>query len=361
MDKSNPYGLRIPKNGATYVYDFRIDGQRYNKSTGKARRGEALKVAARVYAQADGAVVKTTAPRLPEMPLREVFGRYYNERVTGQAQADNVLGQLDRAAHALGPDLFLSQLTLNDLLNYQTTLRKQGLANRTVNSYVVEIMRPVVKQSRKWGINRGPLADLTDDDWRELKLQLPSHRTRSGSRTEMALLLSKLRKDYRPILLFALKSGLRRSQLILKRDQIDWDNRVLSYKKKSKRSGDVGWLPLTNRMVTLLKNEIRRGGNSEWVFTFEAKATRRGFVAKHRYPISEEGFKSTMQGAVRATQLKDWRLIHDLRHTAATETLRSSQNLAAVQLMLGHSDIAQTSRYAHVLASDTRRAMETRR
>ena len=119
--------------------------------------------------------------------------------------------------------------------------------------------------------------------------------------------------------------------------------------------------PLTDRMVSLLRNEIRRGGSGEWVFTFKAKATRRGFVAKQRYPITEEGFKSTKQGTVKAAQLKDWRLIHDLRHTAATETLRSSQNLAAVQQMLGHSDIAQTSRYAHVLASDTRRAMETRR
>jgi integrase len=254
----------------------------------------------------------------------------------------------------------LSQLTLNDLLNYQTTLRKAGLANRTVNSYVVELLRPAVKQARKWGINRGPLADLTDD-WRELKLSLPSHRTRSGSRDEMALLLSKLRKDYRPILLFALKSGLRRSQLIIRRDQVDWDNRVLRYKKKSKRAGDVGWLPLTDRMVSIMRNEIRRGGDSEWVFTFNAKFTRRGYVAKHRYPITEEGLKSLMQDAVVAAKLKDWRLIHDLRHTAATETLRSSQNLAAVQLMLGHSDIAQTSRYAHVLASDTRRAMETRR
>ena len=130
MDKSNPYGLRIPKNGSTHIYDFWVDGQRYSKSTRKARQGEALKVAARVRAEAEGTVVRTSAPRLPEMPLREVFGRYYNERVTGLAQADNVLGQLDRAAKALGPDVLLSQLTLNDLLNYQSGLRKQGFVAR---------------------------------------------------------------------------------------------------------------------------------------------------------------------------------------------------------------------------------------
>ena len=69
-------------------------------------------------------------------------------------------------------------------------------------------------------------------------------------------------------------------------------------------------------MVSFLRNAIRRSGASEWVFTCKAKATRRGFVAKQRYPVTAEGFKSIMPETVKAAKFKNWRLIHDLRHTA---------------------------------------------
>ena len=356
MDKSYPYGLHLPAAGRTWVYNFRVGGQRYSKSTRKTRVSEALQVAAKAHAEAEGVISRTSMPRLPNMMLREVFGRYYNERASQLASSGNLLGQLNSMAEALGPDLFLSQLTLSDVLNYQTALRKRGLANGTVNSYVVSLLRPIIKQTRKWGINRGPLADLVNEDWAELKLTLPAHRTRSASRKETALLFSKVRKDYRPLVRFALMTGLRKSALLIKREQIDWENRMLWYPKKSKRANDIGWLPLTDRMVRLLHHQIRLSGIAgDFVFSYKIK------FGEGRAPITGSGFKNIMQNAVRKAKLPNWRLIHDLRHTAATELLRSSQNLAAVQSILGHSDIAQTARYAHVMSNDARRAMEARR
>jgi integrase len=362
MAKSDPkpYGLHIPKNGKTWVYDFRVDNERYHRTTRQTRYSEAVKVAGRVHAEATGSVLRTNTKRLPDMPIREAFGRYYNERGSLLKSAPGILSQLNRLALGLGPDLPLSRLTLSDLMEYQVRRRRE-VANRTVNGEVPELIRPLIKRARKWGIDVGELGKLTNDEWSELKLPTPKHRTRSASRAEAALLLSKLRKDYRPIILFALKSGLRKAGLLVKRNQVDFHNHVLRYAKKSKTTGDIGWLPLTGRMEAILKREIVLGGTSDYVFTFKAKRTIGDFEKGKRYPITSSGLKSEMQRAVEKAGLEDWRLIHDLRHTAATETLRSSQNLAAVQIMLGHSDIAQTSRYAHVLNDDARRAMETRR
>ena len=64
---------------------------------------------------------------------------------------------------------------------------------------------------------------------------------------------------------------------------------------------------------------------------------------------------------VKRAELKDWRQIHDLRHTAATEILRASKDLTATRDLLGHADVAQTEKYAHVIKDDVRRAMEARR
>ena len=173
-------------------------------------------------------------------------------------------------------------------------------------------------------------------------------------------LLRALRRDYRPIIQFALVTGLRRAALLLKRAQLDWDNMILHYPKKSKYTGDIGWLPITPPMAKILLREIAKGGDdTELVFTYQCQRSRGDRAKGKRYPITPAGLKEAMVDAVKASGLKDWRLLHDLRHTAATRTLRSSQNLAAVQQMLGHSDIGQTSRYAHVLLEDVRLAMIT--
>lgn len=66
-----------------------------------------------------------------------------------------------------------------------------------------------------------------------------------------------------------------------------------------------------------------------------------------------------MRQAVKLAGVKNWRLLHDLRHTAATRTLRSSKNLIAVQALLAHKDLASTSIYAHVMSDDVRDAMDS--
>lgn len=354
MAKSD-FGLHIPKKGKTYVYDFWVDGQRYTKSTRTARYAEALRVAAKVYAEAQGVVQRTSTPRLPDITLREAFGRYYNEKASLLKNADRIMSQMVRMTTRLGPDLFLSQLTMSDLMNYQVERRKDGVGNRTVNAEVPEIIRPLVKRARRWGVDLGELGQMTDADWSELRLQIPAHRTRAGTRAEMARLLVALRKDFRPVILFALKTGLRRSALLVRRNQIDWDNSELHYRKKSKRTNDIGWLPLTRQLVGLLQSEIKKGGpECEFVFTYVNQRTG------ERSPITPAGLVSQMRRAVKKAKLEDWHLFHDLRHTAATEILRASQNLAAVQEVLGHSQISQTAKYAHVLREDARQAMESR-
>jgi len=52
------------------------------------------------------------------------------------------------------------------------------------------------------------------------------------------------------------------------------------------------------------------------------------------------------------------RKMHEMRHTAATELLRSSGNLEVTRQMLGHADIKTTSGYAHLNTDDLAEALE---
>jgi integrase len=49
---------------------------------------------------------------------------------------------------------------------------------------------------------------------------------------------------------------------------------------------------------------------------------------------------------------------HDLRHTAATRSLRAHRDLKNVKRLLGHADIQTTLRYTASDTADVRAAME---
>lgn len=349
-------------NGKHYTYDFEVrlpngSPKRFRGPTGEATKREALKFEAKARAEAEAMllgqpIIKVV--RKTEIPLREAAGRYWNEKAQFEGNHKTVFGQLGRLVDRLGPDTLLSRITANELTKYQSDRRQDGVANRTINAEVPELLSRVYKRAKLWGVNLGEPVE-----WSALKLSVPKHRTRAASRLERVKLMRALRLDYRPIVRFALASGLRRSALLLRKSQVDFDAGVIEYAKKSRHTGDKGWIPITGEIEKILRNEWAKH-DGEWVFTYLCKRSRQGRKKGLRYPVTSSGFREAMEEAVKAAGLPDWRLIHDLRHTAATETLRKSQNLKAVQGMLGHSDIAQTARYAHVLLDDVKKAMESR-
>ena len=240
------------------------------------------------------------------------------------------------------------------LSSYQSSERaRREVVDRTISAEVPELLSRVCRRARLWGVN------TPDIDWRELRLRSAAPRVRSLTEAEEVRLFANLRRDYHPIVHFALATGLRRSALLVRRDRVDLEAGVLTYDKKSKHTGNIGVLPLTRRLRVILTRAMRVGKHPDFVFTYVCKRSRGGRKAGQRYPITAAGLREAVQPAVAAAGIKDWRTIHDLRHTAATRTLRRSKNLKAVQGMLGHSDIAQTARYAHALMDDVREAMES--
>lgn len=67
--------------------------------------------------------------------------------------------------------------------------------------------------------------------------------------------------------------------------------------------------------------------------------------------------RKTFGNACKTANIDNFR-IHDLRHTFASIAVSSGADLYAVQRLLGHLDIAQTQRYAHLCADDLKHATE---
>lgn len=62
--------------------------------------------------------------------------------------------------------------------------------------------------------------------------------------------------------------------------------------------------------------------------------------------------------AVKKTGLVNFRL-HDLRHTAASHLAMAGHDIKTIQDFLGHSDIRQTTRYAHLTRKSLRSASDS--
>lgn len=347
--KSSPY----------WLYDFQLKGVRYHGSTGVENRQEAVAIEAAERTKAARAHAYGEPKKRPQMALKEVFGRYWSEVSQHTAGADDDLTALDRMATHLGPNMLISDLDDDRVALLVAKLRGRKapgklrlVANSTVNRDINRLRGAWKRAARVWKVDVGdePL-------WGKHILEEADSRVRDLTPDEQERLLSNLREDYHPLVRFALMSGCRFGNLrSLKWSDVDYQAGVITLRLKSRKPGGrVHILPLTGQMVALLANE--RGKHSTYVFTYQCTRPRGARKKDQHYPFSRDGWRRVWAAACAASGLEDFHF-HDLRHTAATRTLRASGNMKAVQKMLGHTQITTTARYAHALTEDVRSAME---
>jgi integrase len=344
---------RRRKGSPTWYENFSVDGHQFRRSLGTDDKKTAEIKAAKI--RSDALLGKLTGKK-PEHTLTQALARYWLEHGQHLASADDLkrLGLVLKKG--LGDSILLSDLTAADLASYAAE-RRADLSNRSVN-IELEHLRAVIGRARDlWEVGTPKI------DWKKVLLEETGEREHVLSEEEEERLFAALRVDYHGMVLFALVSGVRLANVIeLSWRQVDWDEGVIRFRVKSKKpEGELHYLPLTPALAAILSRE--RGRHPARVFTYVANRNRydpkKGAEQNkgERYPFSHDGWRKEWARALAEAGIEDFRF-HDLRHTAATRTLRAAGNLKTIQHMMGHKDIASTLRYTRSDVADVRAAME---
>lgn len=337
-----------------YDYDFRVEGHRFRGTTGTENRREAEKIVREKRRCAEALTAENAGTQAMSFGLAS--SRWYQERGQQRARPAEVERYLAWLQQAIGSRTLIASIDGNMVARLCAQRQAEGVGPGTINRTVVDPLRAILRRAEVWG------QKIARVEWGNHTLAEPKERVRELTEAEEKRLLDAMRPDYRPIIRFAILSGMRLAELVAMRwHHVDWGGRRLHLIGK----GDVvATIPLSIEMERALRQAHTPDATGP-VWTYRPMRRQRGEVANLApKPITIEGLKTQFRRAraranipsSRADAVMGFRF-HDQRHTALTRLVRQTGNLKHAQKLGRHADIRTTMRYAHVTDDDLRAAL----
>jgi len=150
----------------------------------------------------------------------------------------------------------------------------------------------------------------------------------------------------KPIILVAVYTGLRRSEILrLRWADIDFDNDVLIVRKSKSRAG-AGRLAYLNTLLRSTLQQWRQQVQGEWVFPSPKNPQEHVGDIKHSFYRAVK-----IAGIPHLT-------FHQARHTFCTRLDAAGVSLSVIQELAGHASITVTRHYLHPAKELKRKAVE---
>uniref|UniRef100_A0A3B0M8P5 Tyrosine recombinase XerC n=1 Tax=Arsenophonus endosymbiont of Trialeurodes vaporariorum TaxID=235567 RepID=A0A3B0M8P5_9GAMM len=180
-----------------------------------------------------------------------------------------------------------------------------------------------------------------------IKVKKPaSQRIRWLTREEANRLVKCMPESIKPIVIFAVSNGLRRSNILdLEWSQIDMQRKVAWIHPENAKAGKAIEIALNDTACKVLRRQT--GKHHRWVFVHTtAKYRPDGTLTPAVRKIRVDDNNAWYAGLKKAG-IEDFRF-HDLRHTWASWLIQSGIPLSALQEMGGWESIEMVRRYAHL-------------
>jgi len=107
---------------------------------------------------------------------------------------------------------------------------------------------------------------------------------------------------------------------------------------ESAKGGKDRYAMLSPRLLEILRTYWKRGRPSSWLFPGQEPGDH----------VSVGALQSACRAARRRARIGKYVTAHSLRHSFATHLLESGTDIRIIQVLLGHSHLETTARYAQV-------------
>jgi integrase len=336
--------------GSSWWVDFRFNQTRYRKrSPENSRAGaQAYEATLRQKLGRGEDIDQIDKTNLQRQSFEQFARTWFEEYAVPNNKRSEQLAKKYILSASLVPffgKMVVGHITTHHIEQYKAREAKRGAGNKTINNYLT-VLSTCIKAAYEW-------LELSNAPPKIKLLKCPPPHTDHLSMEENELLLSHAEGVVYELVLTALRTGMRQSELTgLQWTSIDWQNRILTvrhslcrYRKilTSPKSNRERHIPLDPEIYDLLS---RRKKNTGYVF-----------LDSDIMPFNQRRLSHRLNGLCKKAGIRriTW---HILRHTFATQLAMKGAPLNTVQSLLGHSSITTTMRYSHVVPSTLRTAIE---
>ena len=312
-----------------------LDGRRVRKSSGTDQIADARRMEAALLLELGSAPVFDSPSK--SFSIGELVDQFlaYEQKMHPRSMRTYYCAATKDFLQWVGKDKPVTAITLKDLQAYQASRAES--ASRTTANRNFQVLKTLFRLAVEWGhLPANPASAIK-------RFREPGSRRRFLSVSEQETLLAACQEPFRAVVFVALRTGMRRGELLkLKARDVDFSRSLVSiWESKTDHPRHIPLLPEVRDQLAALAADLAPDA-----ILFRSSSGK---------PYTAAGIESNFRRARRRAQLQV--RFHDCRHTYASDCLASGMALAVISALLGHKLATTTARYAHLADSHIQEAV----
>lgn len=331
--------MTVYKKNGKYYCKFQINGERHHylcSGASSIREAEKIENAFKYkLLQQQNGVIAKEEKNIPIYKLLQMYSDYASINNKDKTHKDS---KIKIIKYFFGANKPAQSIKTSDLERFRKYLQDDlKLSNATINKYVYTLSKAYNLAINDNLLTFNPCKCIK-------KLKENSEIIRYLTLEEEKRLFEELPEHLKPMVICALQTGLRRSNILnLRWEQIDIEFGFIEIEKQENKGHKEIRIPISKKLMKVFEDIGIK--NSGYVFVNPETGKP--------YNTIRKGFTE----ACKRAGIENFRF-HDLRHTVGTRLIEKGVDIKTVQELFAHSSIATTQRYVHTSVTRKKAAID---